>query len=84
MKVIPSFAQQIGGVLVLMSACLSSFRTIVMCNIQGDHGGHRLGYVDFYLVVPACPILLWQLQIGQKCHSSWARLWNIMNKVNKT
>ena len=46
--------------------------------IHGDHRGQRLGFVDFNLVVPlSAQFCLGELQSGQKCHSSSARLWNL-------
>ena len=45
--------------------------------------GQRLGYVD-YILVTFCPILLGQLQSGQKLQCSWATLGNFKIKVNET
>ena len=52
--------------------------------LQGDHGGQRLGFVKIDLVVPlSAPFWLGQLQIGQKLQSSVVTLWNLKNIGNK-
>ena len=56
-----------------------------MTDLLGDHGGQRLSFDDFASVVTlVCPILLGLVRIGQEWQSSWARLRNFKDKVNKS
>ena len=66
------------------SAVIEILILFMYSNLQGNHGGWHLGLVYYDLVIPTvCPILLEQLQIGQKLQRRWATYWNFKIKVNK-
>ena len=50
--------------------------------VQGDHGGQRLYFVEFDLVVPqSAQFWLGRCKLGHKWQSSWARLCNFKKSL---
>ena len=49
--------------------------------VQGDHGGQRLGFVNYILVVPLCQVLLGQLKMGQ--NAEVAEQWGNIVELQK-